>query len=77
MKHVPVTPPVKRGGVVMSDTTILYEELTSQGGVIKLSRWPEGYVLWYHGQIVFKSWDLPANHLERREPPDASPPPKS
>lgn len=32
------------------------EDQTPEGGVIRLSRWPEGYVLWYHGAIVWKSW---------------------
>ena len=32
---------------------------TPDGGVIRLSQWPEGFVLWYHGQIVWRSWDWP------------------
>lgn len=34
----------------------LYRETTSEGGVIRLSKWPEGYVLWFHGAIVWRSW---------------------
>jgi hypothetical protein len=34
----------------------LYEETTPQDGVIRLARWPEGYVLWHHGEIVWKEW---------------------
>ena len=30
---------------------------TPEGGMIKLELWPEGYVLWYHGQIAWKSWE--------------------
>ncbi|WP_206120424.1 hypothetical protein [Rhizobium laguerreae] len=38
------------------DTVALHSEGTPEGGVIRLSKWPEGYVLWYHGQIVWRSW---------------------
>lgn len=34
----------------------LFEEDTPDNGVIRLARWPEGYVLWYHGEIVWRSW---------------------
>lgn len=34
----------------------LYRGQTVEDGVIRLTKWPEGYVLWYHGQIVWKSW---------------------
>src|SRR6476659_8003795 len=33
-----------------------YKESTAEGGVIRLEKWPEGYVLWDHGKIVWKSW---------------------
>lgn len=26
-------------------------------GVVKLERWPDGFVVWFGGRIVFKSWD--------------------
>ena len=34
----------------------LFEQKTDHGGVIRLELWPEGFVLWHHGQIVWKSW---------------------
>lgn len=34
----------------------LYSEETPDGGIIRLARWPEGYVLWHHGEIVWKEW---------------------
>jgi hypothetical protein len=33
------------------------KEVTPEDGLIKLERWPEGYVLWYHGEIAWKSWE--------------------
>lgn len=35
----------------------LFRERTPQDGVIRLQHWPEGYVLWYHGKAVWKSWE--------------------
>lgn len=36
----------------------LVSETTDRGGVIRLEYWPgDGYVLWYHGQIVWKEWE--------------------
>lgn len=40
-----------------SDHQWLYEETTPEGGIIRLSRWPEGYVLGYDGKIEWKSWE--------------------
>jgi len=40
----------------MSETLDLYQEQTAEGGIIRLSKWPEGYVLWHHGVIVWRSW---------------------
>jgi len=38
----------------------LASETTDAGGVIRLEYWPgDGYVLWYHGMIVWKSWEQP------------------
>lgn len=34
----------------------LYSEPTPEGGVIRLAKWPEGYVLWHHGSIVWRSF---------------------
>jgi len=42
---------------VMTDEAVsLYSETTPGDGVIRLARWPEGYVLWFHGKIVWRSW---------------------
>lgn len=38
------------------ETVVLYEERTPDQGVVRLVRWPEGYVLWHHGEIVWRSW---------------------
>ncbi len=38
-----------------SDST-LFKEATPDGGVIRLAKWPEGYVLWFHGEIVWRTW---------------------
>ena len=38
------------------ELSTLYSETTPEGGVLRLSKWPEGYVLWHHGKIVFRSW---------------------
>lgn len=36
----------------------LARETTDRGGIIRLEYWPgDGYVLWYHGQIVWKEWE--------------------
>lgn len=42
--------------VTVDGISCLYSEETPQGGVIRIAKWPEGYVLWYHGQIVWRSW---------------------
>ena len=34
----------------------LFSYRTPEDGIIKLELWPEGFVLWYHGEIVWKSW---------------------
>jgi hypothetical protein len=33
----------------------LFEEKTPDDGIIRLEKYPEGYQLWYHGKIVWKS----------------------
>jgi hypothetical protein len=38
-------------------TSTLYTGFTPESGVISLMRWPEGFVLRYHGEHVWKSWD--------------------
>lgn len=40
----------------MAETISLYHEKTPEGGILRLSKWPEGYVLWHHGKIVWRSW---------------------
>jgi len=35
---------------------VVGEKTTSERGVVRLEEWDEGFVLWYHGQIVWKSW---------------------
>lgn len=37
-------------------TETLHSEATPEGGVISLCKWPEGYVLWHHGEIAWRSW---------------------
>ncbi|MGV1951673.1 hypothetical protein ACQZ44_12655 [Agrobacterium vitis] len=41
---------------VESEVSSLHKEVTPEGGVIRLEKWPEGYALWYNGKIVFRSW---------------------
>jgi len=41
------------------ETTVLYSARTPEDGVIRLVKWPEGYVLWHHGKIVWRSWEAP------------------
>ena len=38
---------------------------TPDGGVIRLSQWPEGFVLWYHGEIVWRSWEWPRREASK------------
>lgn len=38
------------------ETVTYFSAETPEGGIIKLCKWPEGYVLWYHGEIAWKSW---------------------
>jgi len=40
-----------------TETTDLYSARTPEDGVIRLAKWPEGYVLWHHGKIVWRSWE--------------------
>lgn len=38
-------------------TVDLYMTHDDALGVIRLARWPEGYVLWVGGEIRYKSWE--------------------
>lgn len=38
------------------DLQIFFHGYTSDGGIIRFSKWPEGYALWFHGEIVWRSW---------------------
>lgn len=40
----------------LDDSETLYEGDTPENGKIALARWPEGFVLRYHGGIVWRSW---------------------
>lgn len=42
--------------VMTDEVASLYSETTPDDGIIRLARWPEGYVLWFHGKIVWRSW---------------------
>jgi hypothetical protein len=40
-----------------NDVEKLFETSTEDLGVIRLERWPEGFVLWAGGIIRWKSWE--------------------
>lgn len=39
------------------DTLALCQINDEELGIIRLMKWPEGYVLWCGGVIVWKSWE--------------------
>lgn len=45
----------------MSDEPIVtfFSQETPDGGVIRLMKVPEGYQLWYHGQMAWRSYGKP------------------
>jgi hypothetical protein len=45
-----------------SEVEKLFEYRDEELGVVRLERWPEGYVLWVGGMIRWKSWEM------KREP---------
>jgi len=45
----------------LRDLTVSIDNLsvafdTEAGGTIRLSKWPEGFILRYHGEVVWRSW---------------------
>lgn len=38
-----------------TDMKTLYAERKNDGGAVRLQKWPEGYVLWFDGEIVWSS----------------------
>ena len=46
--------------VISESDSTLFKEATPSGGVIRLAKWPEGYVLWFHGEIVWRTWFVAA-----------------
>lgn len=40
----------------MAEEVNLFSETTPDDGIIRLAKWPEGYVLWHHGEIAWRSW---------------------
>jgi hypothetical protein len=55
----------------MNELATLFEEKTAADSVIRLARWPEGYLLWFHGRIVWREWSAaegqenPQQEIER------------
>lgn len=39
-----------------TNVLVVGEKATTQRGLIRLEEWPEGFVLWFHGEIVWMSW---------------------
>lgn len=40
----------------MNEVQTLHKSIKPDGGTIKLELWPEGYVLWFDGEIVWRQW---------------------
>lgn len=40
------------------DSMVRYEGDTAEGGKIVLSRYPEGFILRHHGEVVWREWAL-------------------
>ncbi|WP_018900446.1 hypothetical protein [Rhizobium sp. 2MFCol3.1] len=45
-------------------TKALYSEETPEGSVVRLSKWPEGYVLWWDGRIAWRSWKATGERVD-------------
>lgn len=42
---------------------VIGQHVTPERGIVRLEKWNEGYVLWHHGEIVWKSFTRPVeNH---------------
>lgn len=41
----------------MSEVQTLSTYWSDETGVMRLERWPEGFVIWFGGKTVFKSWE--------------------
>jgi hypothetical protein len=44
-------------GGMMSTKVIMFEAEDDRTGKIRLEWWPEGFVLWAGGKIVWRAWD--------------------
>lgn len=42
----------------MNEVKNLYKSVKEDGGTIKLEQWPEGHVLWFNGEIVWREWQI-------------------
>lgn len=51
------TPPPQPRAQAPDECQTLFSVTTPEDGVLRLAKWPEGWVLWYHGKIVWKSWE--------------------
>lgn len=40
----------------MAEFTTHFQLRKDDGGIIRVEQWPEGFVLWFDGQIVWKEW---------------------
>lgn len=40
----------------MPEVQTLSTYWSDETGLVKIEQWPEGYVVWFGGEIVFKSW---------------------
>lgn len=53
----------------IDDLSVAFD--TEAGGTIVLAKWPEGFVLRYHGEIVWRSWVHEALGLAKHKACDA------
>lgn len=50
----------------------LEAETTHEDGIIRLEKWPEEHVLWYHGEIVWRSGSSAAPAPDKHVAPDTA-----